>query len=581
MFDSKKKELFGTKRTIKTSDNQFINGAKKNSSVISSGNGAKKYSTTGNPFVDQFGKLGKYKEKRLFADISADCEILWATNKRYAILFIFYIRMITRIVTFFNGISTKVAQKGAELKHEGIMRMIWLHIKDSNLFWNNIGLFISAGSWKDIFQMLQYDLVYNSWEKRTLNWDKFGSLILTGLENQNTVNLIKKYLPQLKSRSKCTTVESQANNIIAKWICSLLFGVKLDSFSGSGNTTGTWRTYKQYRKLKSSGTAHEWQQLISQQKFDRIDFAKIHGRALSLLVRSKFLFNQGLSDKYADWVKKPETKVKYTGFVHELFSDYTSDKIFNRILNGRFNKMSLVSVAEHIQETINKQFYTLVNKAKEGNNYTKLIVVRDTSGSMGSKATGTNMPCYDVAKALALYFSEFLSGPFANNWIEFHSKATMREWTGNTPMEKWFNDESGYVGSTNFQSVIQLFASLKLQGVPEEHFPTGILCISDSEFNPTSLGKTNVEKALDTLRSVGFSDTYVNNFVIVLWNLQSHYYGKGTGEKFETYGEVPNVFYFSGYSAATISFLSEKIKTPMELFETAMDQELLSLIKFD
>jgi hypothetical protein len=49
--------------------------------------------------------------------------------------------------------------------------------------------------------------------------------------------------------------------------------------------------------------------------------------------------------------------------------------------------------------------------------------------------------------------------------------------------------------------------------------------------------------------------------------------------KFETYGDTPNVFYFSGYSAATVSFLTNEIKTAAELFEAAMNQEILSLVQ--
>ena len=45
---------------------------------------------------------------------------------------------------------------------------------------------------------------------------------------------------------------------------------------------------RRYRKLKQSGTAHTWQQLISQKKLLELDFNTIHGRALSLLVGSKF-----------------------------------------------------------------------------------------------------------------------------------------------------------------------------------------------------------------------------------------------------------------------------------------------------
>ncbi len=151
----------------------------------------------------------------------------------------------------------------------------------------------------------------------------------------------------------------------------------------------------------------------------------------------------------------------------------------------------------------------------------------------------------------------------------------MHTWKGNNPLEKWYNDRSSYVGSTNFQSVINLLCNIKSQGVPESEFPSGILCISDSEFNPTQLGQTNVETALNKLRQYGFSEEYVSNFVIVLWNLESY----NRGNKFETFGDVKNVFYFSGYSASVISFLTNKIKTPMELFEEAMNQELLNIIE--
>lgn len=547
MFDSKQKQLFSGNKSTTTS--AFVNAGLKNSAVTVSENGAKKYSTTGNPFVDQFSKLGSYKAPRNFNDISQDCELLWGTNKKLAVLFIFYIRMINRISQFWNGSKTSVPQKGGELKHEGMFRMIWLHFKAPEIFWKNIDVFIAAGSWKDIITMLSYDLQYNGWADRKLDWTKFGNLILSGLENKHNSELLKKYLPQIKSNNQCKTLESQADNLIAKWICSLLFGTK-------GEESGT--TYKRYRKLKTSGTAHEWQQLISQRKFDRLDFGKIHGRALNLLVRSKFLFNQNLSDKYAAWVEKPETEVKYTGFVHELF-----DKL----------PRTLSLLGKNEQITINKQFQTLVTKGGE-KSQSSLIVVRDTSGSMGSQATGTSMSCYNVAKALALYFSEFLTGSFSNAWIEFNSTAKMHTWTGNNPIEKWYNDKSNYVGSTNFQSVIKLLCTIRQQGIPESEFPTGILCISDSEFNPTQLSKTNVDQALDTLRHY-FSNEYVNNFVIILWNLQSY----TRGNKFETFGDVKNVFYFSGYSASVISFLTSKIKTASELFEEAMNQELLNIIE--
>ena len=562
MFTAKKDRLFGTPKTTsgvatatKKKTSKFVQAAQQKTAETRSGNDALKYSTTGNPFVDQFGKLGTYKEPRTYAMIAKDCETLWAENQLLTVVFLFYIRMITRVVQLFNGASTTVSQKGAELKHEGIMRMIWLSQKAPNTFLKNVGLFVSVGSWQDIIKMLQYDLIYNGWEGRVLNWDMLGKLILSGLENEKTVNLVKKYLPQIKANSVCKTVEAQADNMIAKWICSLLFGNKQTSV-----------TYKKYRQLKTSGTAHEWQKLISQHRFDRIEFDSIHGRALKLLVRGKFLKNAGLEAKYAKWIGDDETvKVKYTGFVHELFEKMP---------------YSLTAMPQHEQDTINKQFATLVDKAKDVDTETTFIVVRDTSSSMGAPAIGTKMASGDIAKAIALYFSEFLEGAFANAWIEFNSDAKMHEWKGKTPLEKWFNDHAGYIGSTNFQSVVDLFIRLRRQGVPENEFPTGILCISDGEFNPGMLGKTNVETARAKLKAAGFSAKYCKDFVIVLWNIPNRHYSGDQKVKFETYGDAPNVFYMSGYSASTVSFvMTGKATNADELFQEAMNQEVLNMIE--
>lgn len=515
-----------------------------------SGNGALKYTSSGNALVDQFTIAGKYKVPRSYADISRDADILWSEDPLKAVKFTLFLRTIPRIVSLPDGTKTEAPQKGTELKHEAIMRMIWTHVHSPKTFWNNILLFVSLGSWHDVFTMLQYDLSYNGWKNRKLDWDKFADLIVAGLGNPNTRDLIKKYLPQIKAKSACKTIDAQSNNQIAKWLCSVLFGGKEDSSS----------TYKKYRQLKTSGTAHTWQKLISQRRFSELDFNAIHGRALSILVKSKFLSKQGLSDKYNEWVKRPETQVKYTGFVHELFEGFWKND-------------------QNKEETINKQFHTLVEKARQGET-TELIVVRDTSGSMMATCPGTNSSCYDVAKALALYFSEFLRGSFADHWIEFNRRAKLHKWQGTSPTAKWKNDKSDCVGNTNFQGVVDLFVEMKVeQNVPEEDFPRGILCVSDGEFDSASLSATNVEIARRKLHNAGFSRDYCENFVIVLWNLQNDYYGRGSGEKFETATDTKGVYYFGGYSASVISFLTGKIKTTYELMEDALNQEVLNLVE--
>lgn len=558
MFDSKVKTLIASKQSTEKTTSAFVQAALKNGAEVLSPNGAKQYSTSGHSIVDQFNSLGMYKAPRTYADISRDASILWGEDKWSAVAFTIFVRMISRQTMYQDGTMTATPQKGGELKHEGIMRFLWIYFKDKKIFWDNIGLFISAGSWKDIFTMLSYDLTAHGWDGRKLDWKKFGELILSGLENSNTSELVKKYLPQIKATSALKTLDAQADTVIGKWICSLLFGNKENAGS----------TYKQYRKLKSSGTAHEWQKLISQKQFDRIDFSKVHGRALSKLVQGKFLTNHGLNDKYAAFIEAPETEtVKFTGFVYELFSPL--------VQSNSFRSKSLGSNQEN---TINKQFAELVRKGGESPR-TNLIVVRDTSSSMTSYASGTNMSSHGVAKAMALYFSEFLTGPFSNAWIEFNSKAKLHVWKGSTPVEKFKNDMAESYGSTNFQAVIDLFASMKRNGVDESEFPSGILCISDGCFNATQLGKTNVEAAKDKLRDAGFSKEYVDEFVIILWNIPNDYYGSAQKPQFETFGDVKNVFYMSGYSPTIVSFLGGKIKTAKELVDEALNQELLLRIK--
>lgn len=558
MFDTKKKTLFETpvkaaaKGAVSGNGNPFITAGMKKSAETRSGNNALKYSTTGNDFLDQFSNLGVYRKPRSFADISRDCAILWSNDPDTSVRFIMYIRMISRVTVLPNGEKTKKVQKGQGLKYESIMRMMWLYMEHPETFWKNIALFISVGSWKDIFQMLTYDLEYNGWDGRVLDWTKMSQLLLAASTNKQHSDLLKKYLPTIRAKSACKTLRAQARTIAAKWLASE-FG----------------KSYKQYRLLKVSGKGHRWQQLISQKKFKQLDFKSIHGRALLQLVNSKFLENQGLTKMYEEWIMS-QPIAKFTGYVHEL------------AMKINYNMKT------YQKHTVNKQYDGLIELARrDGKVASKFIVVRDTSGSMGSHIPGQKISAGDVAKAMGIFFGDMLDGPFKNAWIEFHSTAKMHQYKTSTFVDKWNEERSGYIGSTNFLSVIDLLCTLRKK-VDEQYFPTGILCISDGEFNPGDLGKTNVKSALKRLAAAGFSQDYISKFQIVLWNIPNSYYGKAE-PKFETFGHHENIFYISGYDGNVISFLmgnedTETVgqpttpKTAEELFNAAMTQESLDLV---
>lgn len=544
-------------------NNEFITHALKESNVTTSGNGAKKYATSGNDFVDNFAAISYFKSPRSYPEVSKEMELLWSQDPLMCLKLTVYIRLVTRktkIVTD-SEVETLEVQRGQGLKNEGIMRMLWLAINQPLTFKANFGYFIAAGSWKDVFQMMSLDLQYHGWDNKKLDWGFFYLVISSGLNNPETTHLVRKYLPTIRTNKNCNTIESQADTLIGRWLARKFFQ-KLDKGAA----------FKAYRKLKSEGIAHQWQQLISKQLYDALNFNTIAGRALAILVGSKFLENHGLVDKYTKWIAaKPVAK--YTGYVFELFTPLGSGYRCSHI-------------EPYKEETINKQFAKLVSEGKENvNTNSKLLVVRDTSCSMTAPARGCNVSSYDIGKSMALYFSEFLTGPFANSFAEFADTCKLHQWKGKTPVDKYVNDRCEAYGGTNFQSVIDLLISIHNEGVSETEFPSGLLLVSDGEFNSNSTSSTNFQLALSRLREAGFSEDYVNNFKIILWDIPNGYYGSSNSVKFEDFCDAPNFFYMSGYDPSAVAFIlgTEEFKTSPknaeELFEQAMNQDLLNRLQ--
>lgn len=563
------KKLSSLIEVHKEAENKFLKEGLKETSVTSSGNGAKKYSTSGNDFVDNFAAVSYFKEPRSYEEVSKDMELLWSQNPVLCLKLAVYIRLITRkskIVKDDGTVEELEVQRGQGLKNEGIMRMLWLAINQPLTFKSNFAYFIAAGSWNDVFEMMSLDLQYHGWKNRKLDWKFFSLVIGAGIINPETTHLVRKYMPTIRTNKNCKTLEAQADTLIGRWLAKV-FSPDLEKESA----------YKAYRKMKSEGKAHQWQQLISQQLYQSLNFDIIAGRALSLLVDSKFLKNHNLEEKYTKWIESRPV-AKYTGFVFELFAPLG-------------NGYHCHHIEPYKESTINAQFTQLVNIGKEGvDTESSLLVVRDTSSSMTSKARGCNVSAYDIGKSMALYFSSFLKGPFANSFAEFADTCKLHQWKGETPVDKYINDRCEAYGGTNFQSVIDLFIKLKEQGVEEKDFPTGLLLVSDGELNPDGYrgnknDATNFQTAIKRLRDAGFSDEYVSNFKLIMWDIPNHYYGGNNAVKFEDFADAPNFYYLSGYDPSAVSFIlgtgKTKVvpKTAEELFYVAMDQELLNRLK--
>ncbi len=214
-----------------------------------------------------------------------------------------------------------------------------------------------------------------------------------------------------------------------------------------------------------------------------------------------------------------------------------------------------------------------------------LIVVIDSSGSMTTQVPGTKVSAYSVAKSMALYFSYLLKGQFSDHFLEFSNDTIMKTWKGSTPIDKYRNETSAIVAGTNFQSVGDHFGKILKSGVAESDFPTGILCVSDGCFNNSGSNKSETKALKARLKKYGFSDDYIKNFKIILWDVPNSYYGSKSQTAFEDFADCPNLFHISGLDPAAVAFITgvegqkSTPKSSEELFDAAMDQECLRMIE--
>ena len=117
MFETKRNALYEKKEKSIAEMNIFEKEMFKSKHETLSGNGALKFSTSGNPFVDDFAALGTYKEPRDISEVFATMNHLWSLDPIKTLKLTVYLRMITRNTKLFDGTKLTV-QRGQGLKAE-------------------------------------------------------------------------------------------------------------------------------------------------------------------------------------------------------------------------------------------------------------------------------------------------------------------------------------------------------------------------------------------------------------------------------------------------------------------------------
>ena len=524
-------------------------------------NGALSYATAGTTLIDQFAHAGTARGRDI-ATVWQEQGQLWAENPEMALKFPFYLRMITRQTNIGNGKKTDKVQRGQGARDEAFKRLLWIAKYHSDEFYRNLWLVPVVGSWKDLWVLLSMD--------DTLNKEQFFRVIAEGVNDENSRDLVKKYLPRIRSDKKCTSDWAKKTNALAKEFAHVV----------------GW-TYQDYRTFKSTGKAHEFQRMICSGRFKDIKWNTIPGKALLNLVSGKFLHTHGLEDSYMEWLKK-QPVAKFNGYAYEL-----GMKIGNRYC------MNLSAVQKI---TIDKQFDGLIETAKKDDGGIKgnVLCALDTSGSMSCPISGgpDGLTSYDVCVSLGIYFSELNTGAFHNHVAMFDGFSRMLELKGSFS-DKWFqirNTTTAW-GSTNFQSLIDLIVDTRKRHpeIPLEDFPKTLLVVSDMQFNPdggwsntrNAAEKTNYEAMMAKLRTA-FPSEWVDEFRCIWWYCAGC---EAASKDVPATMDHGGQYLFSGFDGAVVSLLlggeakidekTGKVVQPTmeEMVNIALTQEVLTLVQ--
>ena len=545
--------------------NEFIKALDFNGMTLTE-NGALTNKSTGAVLTDQFGKAANYRGRSIdevFADQKAlwfaDQKALWDEDADKALRFPFYLRMITRKTKVNDENTTDKVQKGQGARDEAFKRLLWIAAFHPESFYKNIWVLPLIGSWKDIWTLLFYDVEF---KVNTLKKDVMFELIKQGLLCHTHVDLIKKFMPRIKSNGKCKTSWTRVTNQLAK------------DFANYNKMS-----YEDYNHLKTSGSAHDFQKAICAKRFDDLEWSKIPGRALNQLTNSKFLENHGLEKNYTEWVVKQPT-AKFTGYVYEL-----GHQVIKSIYGYRYG-YGTINVPLYKKVTWNKQFDELIRKAQEDDKITGNVwCALDTSVSMTSPVVG-DISAYDICISLGVFFSTLNKGAFNKNVIMFGNESHVKQLHGDfTDMITDIVHSDTAWGSTNFQSVVDEIVRIRKENpsIPLEDYPKTLLVVSDMQFNPSGSNETNYETAKAKLATV-FPKEWVDEFKFIWWDCTSR------KSDFPATLDDGGCYFMSGFDGSIISMLcgeeveakemlEKKSITMEEVIDSALNQEILNYIK--
>ena len=437
----------------------FANSFRNQTNVTYTENGAKVYSTTGNPVLNLFARIGGMRKateselNRMYLDARN-------SDKELADNMILYARNIRE-----GGIGERRIARTL---------LKTLALKDPAKVSRNLDTIVSAGRWDDLFV-----LEGTSVETEALEFMKnqFTKDIKDMAKNES-ISLLAKWLPSPNTSSKET-------RRLARKVYTY-FGITERTYR---KTLAALRKYLDVVEKK-----------MSSNQFGAIDYQAVPSVAMTRYRSAFGRHDYERFDKFINAVTKGEAKINASvSYPYDLIMPY---------INQTSSWYSRYNIK--VDKVLEAQWKALPDYVEGEHN---VIVMSDVSGSMyceGNKPIATSV-------SLGIYFAEHNSGPYKNLFLTFTDRPSLYELDPTETVASRVDEVMKHVGyNTNLDGA---FDAIYRTAVQAGEAPEALVIISDGEIDAfASRGQVDsiVEKWQKTYAKAGLVAPK-----LIMWNVCS------------------------------------------------------------
>lgn len=268
------------------------------------------------------------------------------------------------------------------------------------------------------------------------------------------------------------------------------------------------------------------------QDWDKIQYESVPGKAFMIYQKAFERHGYEKMQKFVEQIQKGEVAVKSkTLYPHE---------ILQKALNATGTEVI----------TLQSAWDNLPNYIKDGR---QGIAVIDTSASM---TWGQNPLPILVAKAMGMYLSERLSGPYKDHYITFSERPIMAKFHGATLRDRYYNMQE-IVANTNIEAVFDLILDVaKRHRLPQEQLPTHLYIFSDMEFDSAVSSRDFRSDRMNTLfeKIRNKYNTYGYDMpTLIFWNLNAR------NNQHPVTQHESGAALVSGFSPSTFQYIMEGV----------------------